>query len=406
MSGMWFALLGLAAFLLVYAYAGYPVLIWALSRWRGRPVRKGVFAGGVSVLIAARNEAGALPAKLVNLLQLARTEPVREIWIGLDGCTDGTGERVRETIDQRLETKDQRREIGDPCRESAVYSLQSGPYVGILEFERQRGKAAILNELMARAAQPVLVMMDARQRVEEGAISRLVENFADPQVGVVSGELVYEPAVGGAQKGAESYWGYEKFLRRSESRFWAVPGATGALYAIRRELCQPIPENTLVDDVMIPMRACMAGYRCLFEPSARVFDRPTDHFSREGARKRRTLAGIWQLMRLEPKLSSVSANPIWFQWVSHKVLRLFTPFLVLVSLLALAFLAWQERGVWTWGFLVAAGGSLFSLAAYGTARKTPSRILGILGAFAGVNWALIQAAGDAWAGRFEARWKR
>ena len=382
-------LFGIAAALLAYIYAGYPVLIWILSKVRPRPVRRGGFDGGAAVLIAAHNEAGSLPAKLANLLDLARTEPIREIWIGLDGCTDGTGERLRETMNAQ----------GDGTPGGVR------PIVQWLEFPVQRGKAAILNELMARALQPVLVMMDARQRVEAGAIFRLLENFADPRVGVVSGELVYEPAEGGAQKGAASYWGYEKFLRRSESRFWAVPGATGALYAIRRELCRPIPENTLVDDVLIPMRACMAGYRCIFEPAARIFDRPTARFSQEGARKRRTLAGIWQLMRREPKISSIVANPIWFQWVSHKVLRLFTPFLVLIALFALTVEAWRQGGGWIWGLAGAAGGTLLSLMAYGLAQKIPSRVLGLLGAFAGVNLALVQAAADAWTGRFEARWK-
>jgi poly-beta-1,6-N-acetyl-D-glucosamine synthase len=174
----------------------------------------------------------------------------------------------------------------------------------------------------------VLVMMDARQRVEAGAISRLLENFADPQVGAASGALVYASAEGAAQKGAESYWGYEKFIRECESRFWAVPGATGALYAIRRELCEPIPENTLVDDVLIPMRAVLGGFRCIFEPAARVFDLPSVNYGQENLRKRRTLAGIWQMWRLEPKIYSIRANPIGFQWISHKFLRLLTPFLL------------------------------------------------------------------------------
>jgi poly-beta-1,6-N-acetyl-D-glucosamine synthase len=391
--------------LLAYTYAGYPALIWVLSRVWGHPVKKGPFAGGISVLIAAHNEALALPKKLENLLELAKVEPIREICIGLDGCTDGTGARLRETIDQRLETRDQRREFGDPSLKSVVYSLQSGPSVCILELERQRGKASVLNDLMAQATQPIFVMMDARQRVEPGAIGRLLENFADGQVGVVSGALVYETADAGVQKGAASYWGYEKFLRLCESRFWAVPGATGALYAIRRELCRPIPENTLVDDVLIPLRACFAGFRCLFEPSALVFDLPSVLFGQEGARKRRTLAGIWQLARNEPKIFSVFANPIWFQWVSHKFLRLLTPFLIIIAYFSVGTLAWDGNRVWQTLFGAISVGVLACFLAYRGGQKIRSRLLGVLGAFFGVNLALIQAAGDAWTGRFEARWK-
>ncbi|NCD23867.1 MAG: hypothetical protein EOL90_13160, partial [Spartobacteria bacterium] len=88
----------ISVLLLAYVYAGYPAWIGLWARGRPRPVRKGPFAGGVAVLIAAHNEAEALPRKLDNLLELAKTEPLREIWIGLDGCTDGTGERVKEKI--------------------------------------------------------------------------------------------------------------------------------------------------------------------------------------------------------------------------------------------------------------------------------------------------------------------
>ena len=395
--------LAISIALLGYVYAGYPALIWALSRLRPRPVRKGSFAGGVAVLIAARNEAEALPRKLENLLDLARAEPIREIWIGLDGCTDGTAAAVRGRIqDSAFRTQNEIRSTHNP----QPTTNDQRPAIHLLEFDTPRGKAAVLNDLMAQAGQPIFAMMDARQRVAPGAISLLLENFADEQTGVVSGALVYESAEGAAQKGADSYWGYEKFLRECESRFWAVPGATGALYAIRRELCGPIPENTLVDDVLIPMRAVLRGFRCLFEPAARVFDLPTARFDQEGARKRRTLAGIWQLARLEPAIFSIFANPIWFQWVSHKFLRLLTPFFVVSTLFSLGFLAW--KGIFAFKVLFFAWLSVFliSFLAFFGGKRFSSRGLGLFGAFFGVNLALARAAWDAATGRFEARWKR
>ena len=383
-------------FLLAYVYAGYPAWIGLWARLWPRPVRKGPFAGGVSVLIAAHNEAETLPRKLDNLLALAQTEPIREMWIGLDGCTDGTGE----ALGKRIQNSEFR------IQNIAETSQQTAPRVEIVAFESRRGKAAVLNDLMGRAGQPVFVMMDARQRVEAGAISKLLENFADEQVGAVSGELVYESAAGAAQKGAESYWGYEKFIRLSESRVWAVPGATGALYAIRKELCEPIPENTLVDDVLIPMRAVLKGYRCLFEPAARVFDLPTARFGQEGLRKRRTLAGIWQLAGLEPRFFSLRANPIAFQWISHKFLRLLTPFFMLGALVSLAGMAWEGQKA-AQGLLGVAGiAILASFLAFWGGKRVKSRILGLLGAFFGVNWVLVQAAGDAARGQYDARWQR
>ena len=410
-------MLAISVLLLAYVYAGYPALIGLWARLRPRPVRKGPFAGGVAVLIAAHNEADALPRKLDNLLDLARTEPIREIWIGLDGCTDGTASRVREKIrsanvQHPISDVQGGAEAGpavggqrsdDP---PATGNRQPEPAIHLLEFETRRGKAAVLNDLMGPAAQPIFVMMDARQRVEPGAVSKLLENFADAQVGAVSGELVYETTAGAAQKGAASYWGYEKSIRLSESRTWAVPGATGALYAVRKDLCGPIPENTLVDDVLIPMRAVLKGYRCLFEPAARVFDLPTGRFGQEGLRKRRTLAGIWQLAALEPRFFSFRANPIAFQWISHKFLRLLTPFFVLAALVSLAGMAWegqQEAQVLLGG---AGIGILASLSAFLGGKRIQSRILGLLGAFFGVNWSLLQAAWDAVRGRYVAQWQR
>jgi len=412
----------ISVFLLGYTYVGYPILIGLLAKFWGRPVEKGAYEGGVSILIAAHNEAETLPQKIEALLDLSKTEPIREICLGLDGCTDGTAERVRERIGRMGEypisniqypTSNGGEEMVVQSRVSSLQSSVSSLKLHILEFEQQRGKAAVLNDLMEKAIQPVFVMMDARQRVEAGAIGRLLENFADEQVGVVSGALVYESVQGGAQKGADSYWGYEKYLRLCESRFWSVPGATGAFYAIRRECCHPIPENTLVDDVLIPMRAVLGGFRCLFEPSARVFDLPTACFDQEGARKRRTLAGIWQCLSIEPKISSIFSNTIWFQWISHKFLRLLTPFFALIFYFSLGFLAWGSLGFLAWGgllawkilFLGASVGILASFLAFWGGKKLSSRGLGLLGATFGVNLALIQAARDAWTGRFNARWK-
>jgi len=378
-------LLLISVFLLGYTYAGYPVLIYLLASFKGRPVQKGSFEGGVSILISAHNEAEVLPQKLQALLELSVEEPIREILLGLDGCTDDTANRVQDIIDQR--------------------SFQDLPVVHVEESHVQRGKPAMLNELMKQANEPIFVMMDARQRVEAGAIPHLLENFADDRVGVVSGALIYQSAEGGAQKGADSYWGYEKHLRRCESRFWAVPGATGALYAIRKEHCLPIPENTLVDDVLIPMRAVLDGFRCLFEPKSRVFDIPTDHFEHEAVRKRRTLAGIWQLIRLEPKIFSLGSNPIWFQWISHKFLRLVTPFLCVLAYFSLIVVAWEGSLGWKILFWAATCGGISSLFAFLWGRQVPSRWLGVLGAVWGVNLALTQAAWDAWTGRFDARWR-
>ncbi|MDD4736557.1 MAG: glycosyltransferase family 2 protein, partial [Kiritimatiellae bacterium] len=126
---------------------------------------------------------------------------------------------------------------------------------------------------------------------------------------------------------------YEKWIRKNEACMASVPGATGACYAIRKSLFRPIPDATILDDVAVPMQAVLQGYRCVFEEKAVVFDRPSEHSRQERVRKRRTLAGNVQLMRLFPAFVLPWRNPIWFQFVSHKMLRLAVPFLAILSVI-------------------------------------------------------------------------
>ena len=164
-------------------------------------------------------------------------------------------------------------------------------------FAVRRGKAAVLNDVVPRASGAIVVLADARQRFEPDTVRALTRPFADPAVGAVSGELILTetpdgPTVG---RGVGVYWRYEKLIRKSESRVDSTVGATGAIYAIRRELFEPIPEDTLLDDVLIPLRIVRRGYRVLFEPAARAWDRVAASAGEELARKVRTLAGNFQL---------------------------------------------------------------------------------------------------------------
>ena len=196
-------------------------------------------------------------------------------------------------------------------------------------FAVRRGKAAVLNDVVPRASGAIVVLADARQRFEPDTVRALTRPFADPAVGAVSGELILTetlegPAVG---RGVGVYWRYEKLIRKSESRVDSTVGATGAIYAIRRELFEPIPEDTLLDDVLIPLRIVRRGYRVLFEPAARAWDRVAASAGEELARKVRTLAGNFQLFVREPWLLDPRRNRIWLATVSHKGLRLLGPLL-------------------------------------------------------------------------------
>jgi len=291
-----------------YVYAGYPLLVAAWSRLVRRPVAKGDWEPGVSLVIAAYNERDTIAGKIDNCLGLDYPADKLEIVVSLDGSTDGTGEVLEELL---------RREGRAAVR--------------VIASRRHEGKAAALNRAVEAARGEVLVFCDARQRIEPGAVRELVADLRDPSVGAVTGELMLlDDDEHEAADGVGLYWRYEKALRAMESRIHSTVGATGALYAIRRELFRPIPESAILDDVIVPMGAVLAGKRTVFEPRARAHDRVCPP-EQEFRRKVRTLAGNFQLVALMPQLLVPGRNPVFLQFLSHKIGRLLVPhFLVLL----------------------------------------------------------------------------
>ncbi len=168
------------------------------------------------------------------------------------------------------------------------------------------------------------------------ALARLLENFADPHIGAVSGDLHVETAPG-VMAGVGLYWRFEKWLRQKESGFHSQVGVTGAISAVRRPLFRPVPPGTLLDDVYWPLQIAMQGYRVVHESRARAFDRLPENPRDEFRRKVRTLAGNFQLITLLPAALLPWRNPVWLQWVSHKLLRLVVPW-ALVGMLVTSFL--------------------------------------------------------------------
>jgi biofilm PGA synthesis N-glycosyltransferase PgaC len=295
----WISLAGLG-----YIFAGYPLVVWSCAKRKRRVAIKQSMPRSLSIVIVAHNEARTLPRKLASLLSCAKSEWIKEILIGSDGSTDNMVAVVRAHTDSR---------------------------VRVVEFPERRGKPAALNALVPQCQGEFVLFADARQEFDVDCLERLLENFANPLVGVVSGELVLrsQPGESTAAQGIGFYWKYEKFIRKCESGFRGVPGATGACYVIRTKLFRPIPEQTILDDVAIPMQAITQGYQCLFEPQALIFDAPSQSPRQEAVRKRRTIAGAAQLVRLYPQWLWPANNPLWLEFVSHKLLRLVSPLLLL-----------------------------------------------------------------------------
>jgi poly-beta-1,6-N-acetyl-D-glucosamine synthase len=293
--------------LISYAYFGYAVWLSLCVRLRSRPIRRGNFTPSVSIIIAARNEEANLPAKLENLRSMDYPRTLLEIVVASDGSTDRTADILREN---------------------------AANLVAVI-LDESNGKARALNEAVKHAKGEILVFLDARQFVEPDAIFELASCFADPAIGAVSGELLLEGSGAKAEDALGIYWKIEKTVRKLESATGSVVGVTGAIYAIRRELYTEIPPGTILDDVFVPMNVAKMKKRVIFLPSAIARDRIFSEKGKEFSRKVRTLTGNYQLIRLAPWLLS-PANPLLFRFISHKLLRLLVPLLLLLMLIASA----------------------------------------------------------------------
>jgi poly-beta-1,6-N-acetyl-D-glucosamine synthase len=305
--------------LILYTYLGYPLLIFTKSIFLKYPVSTSnmVSFPRVTVVIAARNEEENIERRIRNIMNQDYPKERLEVIIVSDGSEDTTDDIVKTIIEET--------------------ELWAKGFLRIHSFKPSLGKPFCINAGVAAANGDFVVFTDCRQRFADNAIKELIKNFVDGTVGCVSGELVFEETPGSSiQAEMGAYWRFEKWLRKLESVTGSVPGATGAIYAVRKKLFRPLPVQTLLDDVLIPMYICMQGFRTIFESKAIAYDMVSMNLGFEKKRKIRTLAGNWQLLSLEPKLFSPFKNPIWTRFFSHKILRLLIPH-CLIALMIVAF---------------------------------------------------------------------
>jgi cellulose synthase/poly-beta-1,6-N-acetylglucosamine synthase-like glycosyltransferase len=357
---MMIVLFWISALIVGYVYVGYPALLAVWARIADRRPRRARFAPGtwpsISIVVAARNEAARLPARVENLL--AQDYPgAREIIVVSDGSTDNPGAAL------------------EPF----------GSAVRLIELPA-RGKPAALNSGVAASTGEILVFADARQRFAAGTLVALASNFRDPAIGGVTGELVLDAEqqrvdtpVG---EGIGLYWTYEKWLRRNESRVWSTLGATGAVYALRRRCWSSLPEATLLDDVLAPMRAVLDGCRIVFDETAIAYDRASLDAAEESRRKTRTLAGNYQILAQEPRLLVPFVNPVWLQYVSHKIGRLVVPWALVGLLISTIALAQQHV---FFAVLLAAQGVFYGLALSGGLFPVRDRLARVAYTFVMMN---------------------
>lgn len=313
----------LAAGWVCYVLFGYPLLLMALTRKTPAPTAKRFEPKTVTVLLAVHNGERWIRNKLESLLALDYPRELLRILVVSDGSTDQT---------------------------VAITQEFGGRGVDCIAV-RKGGKAMALNAGLERAKGEIILFTDVRQPLERQSLRELVAGFADPRVGVVSGELIIREGDSLAEDNVGLYWKYEKWIRIQLSRLDSVLGATGCIYAMRRELTRPLPPGCLLDDMFLPLCAFFQGYRVLLDTHARAYDEPVTLES-EFRRKVRTLAGVYQVIGYFPELLG-PRNRMWIHFVSHKFGRLLAPFALMIMAVTAFGLAAP------WSYWMAAGQALF-----------------------------------------------
>jgi cellulose synthase/poly-beta-1,6-N-acetylglucosamine synthase-like glycosyltransferase len=296
----WCSLVGI-----LYTYAGYPLLVWLLARLRPRRWITAPIMPSVSIVLAVRNGQALLQRKIEHLFDLDYPN-VKEVIIVSDGSTDGTAQLLASAARPNLKT---------------------------IILEEHSGKAVAVNAGVEQASGELILFVDIRPEIAPGAIQQLVSNFADATVGCAAGELILRQeghdgtssAVGGL------YWRYEQWIRKNEALCDSPVGVYGGFYAIRRALFVPQPAGMILDDMFQPLSIIRKGYRSVLDPKASVYDMWPKKVEGEFHRKVRTLAGNFQLFQLAP-WTLTPRNRVFFQLVSHKLMRLVVPYLLLLLL--------------------------------------------------------------------------
>ena len=319
MPGAWIPLIAAAA-IAFYIMAGYPIVLAALRRRRAPPIAKDLsYQTTVSTILTVYNGGAFVRSKLESLFALDYPKELLEIIVVSDGSSDET---------------------------EAIVQEFSGQGVVLLAIPHS-GKAAAVNRGLACATGEILFFTDVRQPLDRMALRHLVANFADPTIGAVSGELRLVRGDGGEQADMDLYWRYEVWARKRQTAIDSVFNTTGCIYAMRRNLTEPIPPDTLSDDAVLPQRAFFKGYRVVMDAEAIAMDYPALQGT-EFRRRWRTLAGLWQVFARCPKLFT-SSNRMRFHFLSHKFSRLLLPWTILTILAATAALPHSPARSWMIG---------------------------------------------------------
>lgn len=323
MGGMLEGLLWFSLLILAYIYVGYPLLAVLAARLLPNPVRKGPHQASVTVVITAYNEEKHIAEKIRNVLSLEYPGELVDVLVASDASDDATDSIVNDF--------------------NAVN-------VRLLRVEGRVGKTECQNQAAAVARGEILVFTDATTKMAKHALSRMVENFHDPQVGCVAGRLSYvahgDDATG---QGGTSYWNYEILLRSSESTLGSLIGVSGCLYALRRSAYRPVAPD-LISDFVIAMVIREQGLRVVLEPEAICYEETLDRPDRElSMRVRVAMRSLVALSSQKRFLNPLRFGAFAWQLWSHKLLRYLSPVFCAIAFASNLALAFQGRYIWLMG---------------------------------------------------------
>ena len=298
----------------IYVYFGYPAALWLITRhYPSQTHRRAEITPSVTLVISCYNEVAVIREKLANALALAYPREQLQVVVVSDGSDDGTDDIVR---------------------------AHAGQGVLLVRQEGRLGKTMGLNLALEQATGDIVVFSDANAMYAPDAIEKLVRNFADPDVGYVVGAALYTDGESGASARNENlYWRYEIAIKQMESRLHSVVGGDGAIYAIRRELWEPLQQKD-INDFVNPLQIVAMGYRGVFDAQARCFEETAGNFAGEIARKERIVnRSIRGLVRVRSTLNPFRVGVFAWQVVSHKLLRWLIPLFLLIAVAGAAVLA-------------------------------------------------------------------
>ena len=345
----------------VYVYVGYPILLWGLQAVLRSAPRPQPVEPSVSLLVAAYDEAAVIADKIRNSLALDYPANKLEVVIASDGSKDATAEIV-----------------------NSFTGSESGGRVRLLNYEKNRGKMAVLNDAVRELRGDIVAFSDASSMLAADSVRILVQSFSDPHVGAASGVyrlLKKDQAHLGSQE--DLYWKYETFLKVQEARLGAFTGAHGSLYAIRRAL-YPFPTvNTINDDFTIPMRILERGYRVAYVPAAVAYEEA--HEMEGFSRRVRITAGNIEQMREFKSLIWPPRPFVLFCLLSHKTGRLLVPLFMVIALVANITL----RGQFPYNWLLLGQALFYTLAILGAMVSLRPKVLRLPYYFCMINSALF-----------------